>query len=45
MVECETGVDKAWLDAEFAIDVNGVIVPAATSLRPLYDPDGVRPRS
>jgi glycine cleavage system aminomethyltransferase T/glycine/D-amino acid oxidase-like deaminating enzyme len=41
----EGGIDQAWLDARgFSIDIAGTDVPVRASLRPFYDPQGLRLR-
>jgi 4-methylaminobutanoate oxidase (formaldehyde-forming) len=38
-------IDQSWLDSgEWTVEVAGAVVPAVTSLRPLYDPSGERIR-
>lgn len=45
-VPCRPGEPvEALLSSAFAVDVAGTIVPAETSLRPLYDPTGARMRA
>jgi 4-methylaminobutanoate oxidase (formaldehyde-forming) len=40
MVEADEPIDAAWLAAgQWEVDVAGKWVPAALSIRPLYDPD------
>ena len=44
-VDCEPGTPRAQVvEGAFAVDVNGVLVPATASYRPFYDPDSLRTR-
>jgi glycine cleavage system aminomethyltransferase T/glycine/D-amino acid oxidase-like deaminating enzyme len=39
-------IDQAWLDGrKFEIDIAGEVVPMRASLKPFYDPDGLRMRA
>ncbi len=41
----DDAIDQAWLDRRrFTIDVAGETIPVRASLRPFYDPDGLRMR-
>jgi 4-methylaminobutanoate oxidase (formaldehyde-forming) len=43
MVEADTPIDQAWIDAGcWSVDIAGSDYPAVASLRPLYDPTGSR---
>ncbi len=43
MVHAAEALDRAWVEgAEWDVEVNGKLVPARASLRPLYDPTNAR---
>jgi len=45
-IECEVGVSSDFIkNGNFEILVAGVRYPAKASLRPMYDPDGLKVRS
>jgi 4-methylaminobutanoate oxidase (formaldehyde-forming) len=46
MVEASRSASQAWLDeGDWAVDIAGIVYPAAVSLRPMYDPDNARIRA